>query len=273
MHLLRLTVSYLSVTKTRAAAATLMLAGLGLPLAVAAQQADDDLSASSWGLGLAVSSSQKAYTDIDRDTKVLPLLTYENRYIRLAGPELAFKLPGYSLNESNKFNFGIIGKYDFTDYEQSDAPILNGMEDRDGGFWAGVKAEWQNSLADISVEYMTEVSGDSDGAVVNVGIERTWHFKQQFMLTPRAVVSWQDKNYIDYYYGVRADEVSTTRAFYQGEAGVNIELGVRGSYMFKQKHLVFIDVSVTSLAAEIKDSPLVDSSTENRVVLGYMYRF
>ncbi|WP_457325687.1 MipA/OmpV family protein [Roseateles sp. P5_E11] len=30
---------------------------------------------------------------------------------------------------------------------------------------------------------------------------------------------------------------------------------------------------MTSLAKEIKNSPLVDRSTENRVAIGYMYRF
>jgi len=32
-------------------------------------------------------------------------------------------------------------------------------------------------------------------------------------------------------------------------------------------------VSATRLAPEIQDSPLVDRSTENRVLLGYVYRF
>jgi len=271
MRLLISTVPHSKAVLVRTIAVSFMLFGAALPLAVAAQQQDDD--SSSWGLGVAVVSSQKAYTDIDRKTRVLPILSYENRYIRLAGPELAVKLPGYQFSESNNINFSILGKYDFTDYEQSDAPILNGMEDRDGGFWAGFKAEWQNSLVDISAEYVTEVSGDSEGSVFNVGLERTWHFKQHFMFTPRVVVSLLDKKYVDYYYGVRANEVTAGRAYYQGESAVNIEVGARGGYMFKQKHLVFVDVSVTSLASEIKDSPLVDSSTENRVMLGYMYRF
>ena len=79
--------------------------------------------------------------------------------------------------------------------------------------------------------------------------------------------------YVDYYYGVRANEMTADRAYYQGESAVNIEVGARGGYMFKQKHFVFLDVSVTSLASEIKDSPLVDSSTENRLMLGYIYSF
>lgn len=261
---------YFKTVRAYTEAALFMLLG-GLPLTVAAQQPDDDTS--SWGLGVAVITSQKAYTGIDRDNKLLPILSYENRYIRLAGPELAVKLPGYQFSESNKVNFSIIGKYDFTDYKQSDAPILNGMADRDGGFWAGFKAEWQNSIADISAEYVTEVSGDSDGSAVSLTVERSWHFAEHYMFTPRIAVSWQDKKYIDYYYGVRANEVTAERAFYQGEAGMNIEVGARVGYMLKQKHFIFLDASVTSLASEIKDSPLVDRSTENRVFLGYIYNF
>ena len=44
-------------------------------------------------------------------------------------------------------------------------------------------------------------------------------------------------------------------------------------YLFNRHHSMFVDVGVTSLGSGIKDSPLVDSSTENRVFLGYLYRF
>ncbi len=37
--------------------------------------------------------------------------------------------------------------------------------------------------------------------------------------------------------------------------------------------MIMLDVAVTSLATEIKDSPLVDSSTESRVMLGYTSSF
>lgn len=257
----------------RGAATSLVILALASPLSVFAAERQDDDASSSWGLGVAVITSQKAYIDIDRDNKVLPILTYENRYIRLSGSELAFNLPSYEFSDSNRLNFSIIAKYEFTGYEQDDADILNGMEDRDGGVWTGFKTEWQNRFADISAEYLTEVAGDSEGSMFNFGIERTWHFEERFVFTPRVVVSWYDDKYVDYYYGVRENEVNISRAYYKGESGVNVEVGARGGYMFKQKHFMFLDVSVTSLASDIEDSPLIDSSTENRIMLGYIYNF
>ncbi|MCL5975895.1 MAG: MipA/OmpV family protein, partial [Gammaproteobacteria bacterium] len=148
-----------------------------------------------------------------------------------------------------------------------------GMKDRDGGFWMGAKVEWKNPLVNITAELVTEVSGDSDGSSFNLGFERSWDFKERFTLTPRLVASWSDKDYVDYYYGVRQEEVNANRSFYKGDSTVNIEAGIRGDYMFNEKHFMFLDLSVTSLGSEIEDSPIVDSSTQSRVFLGYIYRF
>ncbi|MFP3355169.1 hypothetical protein R0K04_27880, partial [Pseudoalteromonas sp. SIMBA_153] len=58
----------------------------------------NETAGSSWGLGAGVYSEQKAYIDVDRKNRVVPILTFENQYIRLTGPELAFKLPSYELS-------------------------------------------------------------------------------------------------------------------------------------------------------------------------------
>lgn len=246
---------------------------LGLYSSLATAQQTEHESSSTWGVGAVVLSSQKAYTDVDRNNTFVPIVTFENKYIRLLGPELEFKLPGIELNELGQLNFSLVTKYDFNDYEQDDSWILNEMDKRKGGFWAGAKAEWQNRYVNISAEFTSEISGDSEGSRVEFGLERTWRFGEQFTLTPRMTVSWLDKKYVDYYYGVRADEVRSYRAFYQGQAGMNAEIGIRGGYMFNKKHLILLDVGLSSLASEVKDSPLVDNSTENRVFLGYIYYF
>lgn len=44
-------------------------------------------------------------------------------------------------------------------------------------------------------------------------------------------------------------------------------------YMFDRHHFVMLGVGATSLSKEIKNSPLVDRSSENRVFMAYTYRF
>lgn len=258
----------------RMAAVSVLAVGLCTSVTAMAQESTDAGSSStSWGVGLGVMSEQEPYAGIDRDNTPIPLLEVENRYIHLFGPQIEFKLPSLDISDSQQLNFGIVGKYDGSGYKEDDAPILNGMSERKGGFWAGAKMEWNNDLVDVSAEWLTDVSGNSKGQLINVGLERTWHFGDHFLLTPYVGASWQDAKTIDYYYGVRDSEARIGRPAYTGESATNIESGVRGVYMFDEHHSVLMGAEVTRLAGEIKDSPLVDRSTTNSVYLGYLYRF
>lgn len=258
----------------RMAVVSALAVGLCSPVtAVAAEPTDAGPPTTSWSLGLGVMSRQKPYTDIDRENMALPMIQFENEYIQIFGPNIGLKLPSLDISDSQKLNFSIVGKYDGSGYEADDAPILHGMRKRKGGFWAGAKMEWNNDLVDVSAEWLADASGNSEGQRFNLGLEKTWHFGSDLMLTPRVGASWQDKKYVDYYFGVRDSEVRIGRPAYAGKSGVNAEVGVRGIYMFDKRHSMFLDVEVSSLAKEIKDSPLVDDSTENRVILGYLYRF
>lgn len=247
---------------------------VALSTAVTARAAErEPAGSSSWGIGLGLGSAQKPYTDIDRETDVIPLIYFENDYLRVFGPTAEFKLPSLRMGDSQQLNFNIVAKYDSSGYEEGDSRILDGMDDRDGGFWAGAKVEWENDLVNVHAEWLADVSGDSDGQRFTLGLERTWMFGDRIMLTPRLNAIWQDKEYVDYYFGVRSEEARFDRPTYEGTSGVNTEFGVRGTYMFDTKHSVFLDLEAVRLASEIEDSPLVDSSTENSVRFGYLYRF
>lgn len=245
------------------------------PLAAAAAHADGGKEGepSSWGLGIAAISKQQPYAGMDRENRVLPLLSYENSWFRFNGLGAEVKLPRLGINERQSIEFRLVGRFDMGGYEAGDAPILNGMDERKGGFWAGARATWRNDVAHLSADWSADASGHSKGQRFGLSLEKNFRVGQQMMLTPRLGAVWLDKKYVDYYFGVRGHEATAGRAAYTAKAGVNTELGLRGAYMFDRHHSMFIDVGVTSLAKEIKNSPLVDRSTENRVFMGYLYRF
>ena len=240
---------------------------------MASEPSEGEPFASSFSLGLGAMTRQSPYAGVDRETVALPLLRYENEYIRIMGLEGGIKLPSVDISDSQRLDFSIIAKHDGSGYKASDARILNGMSRRKGGFWAGGKVEWNNELADVSAEWLADMSGNSKGQTFSLGLEKNWAIGDHMMLSPHIGLNWQDKKYVDYYFGVRDSEVRAGRAAYVGKSGVNTEVGLRGMYRFDQQHSVFMDVSVTRLAKSIKDSPLVDRSTESRVFLGYFYSF
>ncbi len=233
-----------------------------------------DDESSSWGLGIGVASSQQPYAGIGRETKAIPLIRFENKYVRVQGLGMEVKLPSRVISDTQRFDFSIVGRRAPGDgYEADDAPILAGMAERKSGFWAGAKVEWENSLINVSADWTSDVSGHSKGQKFSLGFSRPWHLGQQWKLVPSLEVAWQDRKYNDYYFGVRDSEARPGRAAYQADVGVNVEIGLSGMYMFDKHHSVMLGVGASSLPKEIKNSPLVDRSTENRVFMAYTYRF
>lgn len=234
---------------------------------------EDGPQAMSWSLGIGAISMQKPYTGIDRDSMVLPVLQFESKYFTISGPQIGLKLPSLDISASRQLNFSIVARYDGSGYKSNDAAILSGMSERKSGFLAGAEVEWKNDVVDVKAAWLADASGNSKGQLFSLGFERTWHVGGHIMLMPRVEATWHDKKSVDYYFGVRDSEARLDRPAYAGKAGTSAEVGVRGIYMFDQQHSVFLDVAVSSLAKGVKDSPLVDRSTENRVLLGYTYRF
>lgn len=232
---------------------------------IAAQESVAD-SGSKWGLGLAVGFKHKAYRDFDDDASVRPLLLYENRYVSFFGTTLDAKLPA-----AGPISFRLRVRFAGDGYKTKDSPFLAGMAERKGGLLVGGAAIWRGSVINASAEALS-ATGDAEGKRFKVELNR--NFKSgAFTITPRVSANWYDDKYVDYYYGVRVSEARAGRAQYTGKSATNAELGLRVGYAVSQRHNVFVDFSATSLGGAIKDSPLVDRSSEAGVRFGYLYSF
>jgi MipA family protein len=219
------------------------------------------------GIGIGVAVQSRPYKDADSETRVLPVLSYENRWVRVAGLGLDLKL-----GSAGPVSFALGARYAFNGYEAGDAPILAGMAERKGGLWVGPSVAWRGDFADVSAEVLGDASGHSKGTQVRLGVDRSFQ-SGAVRLTPRVAAIWRDKKYNDYYWGVRATEVRTDRPFYQASAGTDMEVGLRTAYLLSREQSVFFDVSATAYGRGEKNSPLVDTRGTVGVRMGYLYRF
>jgi len=222
---------------------------------------------SSWGLGLGVGMERKPYRDFDNKTRLLPLLSYENKWISVAGLGLDLKLPS-----AGPVSFRLRARYSMDGYEASDSPFLAGMDERKDGIWLGGAAIWRSDIANLSAELLGDASGNSKGSKLRLMVDRRFQ-AGSFDITPRLAATRLDDKYVSYYYGVNAAEVRAGRPFYQGGSAVNLEAGLRVGYAIAPRQSLFLDLSTTKLGSSIKDSPLVDRSSQSGVRVGYLYRF
>ena len=237
------------------------------PVAAQQQQPAQAEGESSWGLGLGVGMERKPYRDFDNKTRLLPLLSYENKWISVAGLGLDVKLPS-----AGPVSFRLRARYSMDGYDASDSPFLAGMDERKDGIWLGGAAIWRSDIANLSAELLGDASGNSKGSKLRLMVDRRFQ-AGSFDITPRLAATRLDDKYVSYYYGVNAAEVRAGRPFYQGGSAVNLEAGLRVGYAIAPRQSLFLDLSTTKLGSSIKDSPLVDRSSQSGVRVGYLYRF
>ena len=251
------------------------ITGLALTGNATAQSAPpaSALPSSQWGLGIGVGVFQSPYLGADNKTRALPLINYENSWLRVAGTSADVKLGNWPVGASSSIALAARLKYEPNGYEAGDAPILTGMDERKGSFWAGGTATWLNPIARATAEWTADASSNSKGQKMSLQLDRRFGFGK-LGITPRVEAQWLDKKYVDYYFGVKANEaVPIIRPQYIGKAATVMEVGVRLDYSFQAQQTVYLDVSATQLPDEIKLSPIVGRSSLSRATVGYLYRF
>lgn len=228
----------------------------------------------SWGFLVAGITQQQPYTGIKRFNFGIPLPYFENKWVQLLGPRLDVKAHEFKWGKDQELSFGVgVDLFGFNGYKPTDAPILNGMEQRKNGIFAGPFAKWKNPFATVTAEWMLDASRNSKGQRFSVGVERGFGIGQRIMVTPGLSLTSLNGKYADYYYGVRAAEVRPDRPAYLAKSTMNVDFSVRTDYMLSQKQGIFGALQFTGLGTSIKDSPLVDRSNETMIIVGYLFRF
>lgn len=138
---------------------------------------------------------------------------------------------------------------------------LAGLEYRlDGEQWF---MQWQ-ALQDIS--------GVHEGQEVRASLTRQWrHKRHQLAVTGGA--SWQSARVIDYYFGIRPDEVHFSEDAYQAEQGVSTLVRFDWNYTLNSRWTLRTNASYKHLASEIRHSPLVTSDHVTTFFIGGVYHF
>lgn len=131
--------------------------------------------------------------------------------------------------------------------------------------------------ADLEVEldYVKAARRDAGfdrGAVASIQLSRSFR-SGDWTLVPRIGLEYQNRRYVDYYYGVRPSEATPVRAAYSGKGTSSPELGLLVRWRATPQQFLFANLNYERYAKAIRNSPLITSSGIPQVVLGYEYVF
>lgn len=144
-------------------------------------------------------------------------------------------------------------------YKASDSDFLKGMNDRDSTLEGGLafSAKSSNStfievmlLADILNKYKSYIGRIEVGNEFKVG---------DFSFYPSAIVVYQPKKFVDYYYGVTNTEATLNRPVYSPKGGFNFGVQTYIEYPLTKKLFAFFNIRADRIPNSAYDSPLVDN--------------
>ena len=229
---------------------------------------DGVLAPGSSGIGFVLRLQPSPYRGSDQSSDLLPLVSYDDRYFYLSSYRAGLKL------ESEGWRTELFVKRRFEGFASNHVPeSMLGMDKRAIGSDVGLAVQHALGEGSAYAELLTDGSGTSDGSELRLGYRYDGWWNGRFRWRPYASVSFRNAKLNNYYYGVRAEEVTPERPAYEPGAGVNYELGLQATYRLSEHWQLLGGVSVIQLSSGIRGSPVVEDRPLPVASIGLLYGF
>lgn len=221
-------------------------------------------------IGLGAFSESSVYTDMSSETQPIIFALGQIGKLRFTGTQV-----GYIVYQNGGFSvspvINLIGAdgYDPDDAD-NDSRLYDGLSEREGGVQYGVELAYEVELGEFSLAYLAD---SGDGYNVDLEFGKNFHPTDKLTVAPFVSVSYRDRTFNQYYYGVDTHRAATNRPAYEAKSGVDYGGGVTISYSLSPKWLVFSRAEYNRYDSTVTDSPLVDDNSSAFIAVGVGYAF
>ncbi len=221
------------------------------------------------GIGLATDVVEyKKSASEDDVVVVLPYLEYEGERLHFSGTSLS-----YDVIKTGLLQVSLLAENNGSGFDAGDLEIFKGMADRDYSIDLGAQFAVSTDFGDVAFSVTKDVNDAHDSEVMKLSYQYMLH-AGKWVFIPGIGLQHLASDFVDYYYGVRANEATRTRAAYKGRSTTQVSLNLLTAYQISPRFQVVNAISLEALPDEIKNSPLVkDDSTVLRGFLGLSYQF
>ncbi len=220
-------------------------------------------------VGVNVLYANTAYDTDENEIRVLPGVFYDNNKVYARGATAG----AYLINDGTNQLAATI-QLAGNSFEPEDANgALQGLDERKISAAAGLSYQRRTPVGGFRAQIATDVLDRSGGNTARLSYLARIS-KNKLTVYPSIGFEYQDADYNEYYYGVTPEESARTGiAAYESNSSLNPYVNVSANYDFSNKWAGFFNQSLSYLANEQYDSPMVDSRTESTTTLGLLYKF
>ena len=220
-------------------------------------------------VGVNVLYENSAYDTDENQIRVLPGVFYDNNRVYARGAQAG----AYLINDGTN-QLAATVQLAGNSFDPDDANgALSGLDERKLSAEAGLSYQRLTPVGGFRAQYAADVldrSGGNSGRLSYIGKVT----KNKLTVYPSVGFEYHDADYNNYYYGVSDEESTRTGvSAYESNSSLNPYINVSANYDFSKNWAGFANQSVSYLANEQYDSPMVDSRVEATSTLGLLYKF
>lgn len=245
--------------------------------ALAANVSFADDEESRWALGVGAVASGNPYAGRGTRYIPLPIVTYDSERFFLRGIT-----GGVHLLDNDLLSIDAIvqGDFDGIDADEFGRRELarNGidrdlLDDRDDSVEAGFTVGLNGRFGEFDLEVVADVLDKSGGYRASAEYGYPIQLSERMTLTPSVGVSWISSDRADYYYGTLDTEVARGVVAYRPGSATIPRVGLGLEYNFSGKWMFLGSASYESLPSKLGDSPLLESDSSARFMIGVLRAF
>lgn len=218
-------------------------------------QSQENKAATGWVWGAGILIEETPYIGYDNRTLPIPIIGYNGEKFSFAGTTANYQLyKKGGLSMSLRLGAMVNG------YDEDDSEIFTGMDDRDFSLALGGEITYVNQNWTLQLTSGHDILDRSGGYELNSSVSYNFEL-ENFSIKPFVGARFQDSSYVDYYYGVSAEEATDLRNEYIGDSAVNSELGLTISTNKYLGGVFGLTIQNTWYDDSISDSPLTDTDS------------
>ena len=202
----------------------------------------------------------------DNNSDLVPLYLYEGKYLFSHGTRAGIHL------FDGAIQFDAITQYRFDRLEPNSDDYYRSVNARRQTMESGLSVGTKTMGGHISLSWVTDTLDRHNGQIINLDY-RFSHDAGRLHLSPYISATYQNQNFVDYYFGVSAEEARDDLPMYTASDAFLTRAGFNLSYTLYDNWSLFTNYSYEWLDSTVSNSPLSGRAALSKFFLGFSYNF
>lgn len=214
------------------------------------------------------------YKNPDDDVSVLLGVEYRGEKFNVSHDAIS-----YDFSHSKKYGVEALLASKNAGYDAKDSKTFTGMDDRDVSVDVGGRLIIDTGALPVTFDVTKDVNSSKGyEAGLKVGgiapHASHWDGKRELKVMAAGGLRYQDKDVVDYYYGVKNSEATSSRKAYKGKSALTPFVGVEAQANITKHFTINGDLGVERRANSIINSPLTTDKEYQAIAnIGVTYWF